>query len=258
MGKLDNKVAIITGGAMGMGYGCAKVMAEHGAKLALVDYSDMVFKTAEDLTKSGYQVLAFNADVRETATLKEVCKKVAEDYGKIDILINAAGIGIIKDFVETEDELRDRIIDINFKGTWNACKAAIPYMIAAKYGKIVNFCSVSGILVCDPGMTAYAASKGAILGFTKALALENALNSITVNAILPGTVDTPMVDKVAREMCPENPQSVKDLMADAMPMKRFGKIEEAGQIAAFLASDESSYVSGTSIVFDGCSTLPEN
>jgi len=257
MGKLEGKVAIVTGGAMGMGYGSAKVMAKYGAKITLIDYSETVFQAAENLVKEGFEVSAFKIDVRDAKALKDAYKKVFEKYGKIDIVVNAAGIGVMKYFADADDEFRDLTLDINFKGIWNSCKAAIPYMIEAKYGKIVNFGSVTGVMVVDPGMTAYASTKGAILGFTKAMASEYAALNITVNAILPGMIDTPMADKGFREACPEDPQSVKDAIAANIPMKRFGTIEEAGEVAAFLASDESSYVTGTSIVFDGGSTLPE-
>lgn len=257
MGKLDGKVAIITGGAMGMGNGVAKVFGKYGAKIALVDFSDTVDEAAEKLRSDGYEAVAYKLDVRDSAGLKKVCAEVARQFGKIDILVNVAGIGVLKSFLEADDEFRDLTMGINFNGTWNACKAAVPYMVGAKYGKIVNFGSVTGILAVDPGMTAYASTKGAILAFTKALAQDLAAYNITVNAILPGMVDTPMLEKSCTEACPENPQSVKDNIAAGVPLKRLGTIEEAGEVAAFLASDESSYVTGTHIVFDGGSTLPE-
>ena len=243
---------------MGMGFGSARVMAGYGAKIALFDFSETVFETAESLNKDGYEALAFKIDVRDGAGLKDACEKVAEHYGKIDILVNAAGIGVLKYFLDATEEFRDLNLDINYKGTWNACQAVIPYMLKRKYGKIVNYCSVTGCLVVDPGMTSYAATKGAILAFTKALAVEFAASNITVNAILPGMIDTPMTDKSCREASPKDPQSVKDSIAANIPMKRLGTIEEAGKVTAFLASDESSYVTGASIVFDGGSTLPEN
>lgn len=258
MGKLDGKVAIITGGAMGMGIGSARVMAGYGARIALFDSSETVFKTAESLKALGHEALAVKVDVRDSTGIKAACKKVADHYGKIDILVNAAGIGILKYFLEATDEFRDLNLDINYKGTWNTCKAVIPYMLENKYGKIVNYSSVTGTLVVDPGMTSYAATKGAILSFTKALAVEFASRNITVNAILPGMIDTPMTDISCQKACPEDPQSVKDSIAANIPMKRLGTMDEAGEVTAFLSSDESSYITGTSIVFDGGSTLPEN
>ena len=257
MENLVGKIAVVTGGAMGMGYGSAKVMAEQGAKVTLFDLSETVFGTSETLNENGFETSAFKVDVRDAEELKNACEKVVEQYGKIDILVNAAGIGVLRYFLDATDEFRDLILDINYKGTWNACKAVIPHMVKRNYGKIVNYCSVTGPLVVDPGMTSYAPTKGAILAFTKALAVEFAQKNITVNAILPGMIDTPMTDKSCKEACPEDPQSVKNAIAENIPMKRLGTIEEAGKVTAFLASDESSYVTGTSIVFDGGSTLPE-
>jgi NAD(P)-dependent dehydrogenase (short-subunit alcohol dehydrogenase family) len=258
MGKLEGKVAIITGGAMGMGYGSAKVMAQHGAKIVLIDYADTVFEAIENLRQEGFEVSGYQLDVRNSEVLKEAYNKVADQNGKIDILVNAAGVGDLKYFCDVTDEFRDRIFDINLKGTWNSCQAAVPHMIKARYGKIVNFGSVTGCFVADPGITCYAATKGAVMAFTKALAVELAPYNITVNAILPGMTDTPMLDKSCREACPEDPQRIKEAIAANIPMKRLGTIEEAGQVVAFLASDESSYVTGTHIVFDGGSTLPES
>lgn len=257
MGTLEGRVAIITGGAMGMGYGSARVMAAYGAKIALFDFSETVFQAAETLNHEGYEAMAIQIDVRDGHGLKDACKKVTQHYGKIDILVNAAGIGVLKYFLDATDDFRDLTLDINYKGTWNACQAVLPYMVKRKYGKIVNYGSVTGCVVADPGMTSYAATKGAILAFTRALAVEFASYNITVNAILPGMIDTPMTDKSCREASPDDPQGVKARIAANIPMKRLGTIEEAGKVTAFLASDESSYVTGTSIVFDGGSTLPE-
>jgi len=257
MGKLEGKVAIITGGAMGMGYGCVKAMTKYGAKVALFDYSDTVFEVAKGLEKEGYQAIAFKVDVRDMASIKEAVKKTVEHYGKIDILANVAGIAIAKPFLEFDNESRDAVIGVNFFGCWNCCQAVIPYMIENKYGKVVIFSSVTGNTVCDPGMTAYGSSKGAVLALTKTLAAEFAAQNISVNAILPGFVDTPMARNMFAEMCPENPQSIADAVAATIPTHEMGTPEEAGEIAAFLASEESKYITGTSILFDGGSGLPE-
>jgi hypothetical protein len=242
---------------MGMGYGSASIMAGYGGEIALIDYSDTVFKAADSLTKRGFKALAFKNDVRDRHALEKTFDEIAAHYGKIDILVNSAGVGVLKYFTDATDEFRDTTLDINYKGTWNACKAAIPFMLKNNYGKIVNYCSVTGCLVVDPGMTSYAATKGAILGFTKALAVEFAPHNISVNAILPGMVNTPMLEKSCREACPENPQSVKDGIAANIPMGRLGTTEEAGELTAFLASGESNFITGASIVFDGGGTLPE-
>ena len=130
-------------------------------------------------------------------------------------------------------------------------------MIKNKSGKIVNLSSVTGPMVADSGEVAYATTKAAILGFTKALAMELVNEGINVNAIMPGYILTPMVENMAKLSCPENPQSVVDGIAEGIPMGRLGTIQELGELAAFLASDEASYITGQGIVIDGASTLPE-
>ena len=159
-------------------------------------------------------------------------------------------------FENMDDELRDFHFDINIKGTWNVTKACLPYM-KNRNGSIVNLSSVTGPMVADPGEVAYAATKGANLGFTKALARELVDYNIRVNAIMPGYIRTPLIDTMAVDACPEDPESVVNSIAGAIPMGRMGKIEELGELAAFLACEESSYITGQGIVIDGGSTLPE-
>ena len=156
-----------------------------------------------------------------------------------------------------DDELRDYHFDINIIGTWNVTKAVLPNMIKNNYGSIINLSSVTGPMVADSGEVAYATTKAALLGFTKSLAREVVDNNIRVNAIMPGYIRTPMVDNMAKLSNPDNPEEVIDGIAGAIPMKRLGKIEELGELAAFLASSESSYITAQGIVIDGGSTLPE-
>jgi hypothetical protein len=142
-------------------------------------------------------------------------------------------------------------------GVWNCSKAVLPHMVQQSYGKVVNISSVTGPIVVDVGDSAYGATKAAIWGFTKALALEFAQHNITVNAVCPGYIHTPGVDKAARESNPTDPQSVISGIARRIPMRRLGTIEELGNLVAFLASDESSYITGTTVVIDGGAILPE-
>lgn len=257
MGRLENKVAVITGGAMGMGNGCAQVFAKEGATIVIVDFSPLGQQAAEEINAAGGKAIAYLADVRDHARLKEIYTEVAEKYGSLDILVNAAGLGSQSSFLRADQNYIDNYMAINFKGVWNSCQAAVPQMLKQQYGKIVNFSSVTGVMVVDPCMTAYAATKGAIMAFTKALAVEMASANITVNAILPGMIDTPMTRTSCAEANPDDPQSVIDAIASQIPMGRLGTAEEAGKVCLFLASDDSSYVTGTSIVFDGGNTIPE-
>jgi len=257
MGKLDGKTAIVTGAAMGNGSGAAMTLAKEGARVILTDVQNRVFETADELRKKGYETTAYLMDVSKADEVKDVVNSVIGEFGKIDILVNNAGIIQLAKFVDMKDEIRDRHWNINVNGVWNCSKAVVPYMIRQKYGKIVNISSVTGPMVADAGGTAYAASKAAIWGFTKALAIELAESNITVNAVCPGYILTPMAKQVAEESDESNPESVLGNLAAAIPMKRMGTIEELGDLVAFLASDESRYITGTQVVIDGGSTLPE-
>lgn len=258
MKKLENKIAIVTGAASGMGKATAKKMAEYGAVVNIIDFSPEVMLYGEELRKEGYEVTAYQADVREPERLKAIYKEVYEKYGRIDAVVNAAGVAVFTDFTDDAiDKEAHREIDINYFGVWNSCRAAAPYMIKAKYGKIVNFSSVTGVMVCDPGSSAYAGTKGAVMAFTKALASELAGNNVTVNAILPGVIDTPMIRKVY-EGVEGGVDAALNAAAKAIPMGRLGRPEEVAEVACFLTCDESSYVTGHGIVIDGGSTLPES
>lgn len=258
MKKIENKIAIVTGAASGMGKATAKKMAEYGAIVNIIDFSPEIMTYAKELKDAGYDVTGYQADVREADRIKAIYKEVYEKHGRIDAVVNAAGVAVFTEFTDDSiDAEAHREIDINYFGTWNSCRAAAPYMIKANYGKIVNFSSVTGVMVCDPGSSAYAATKGAVMAFTKALASELAGNNVTVNAILPGVVDTPMIRKVYAGV-DGGIDAALSAAAKAIPMGRLGDPEEVAEVACFLTSNESSYVTGHGLVVDGGSTLPES
>lgn len=257
MVNLKDCVAIITGGARGNGYGMAEVLGECGANIILFDIDSTLGEAAKVLSLKGINAKGYKVDITDKEQVAEGVKKVIEEFGKVDILINNAGIARLCKFEEMSEELRDLHFSINIEGAWNCTKAVIPYMLDKNYGRIVNISSVTGPMVCDSGFTAYATSKAALIGFTKSLAVEYANKGITVNAILPGYIYTPMVQKSAEESNPEDPASVIAGIASGIPMKRLGETRELGYLAAFLASKEASYITGTQNVFDGGSTLPE-
>ena len=259
MNKLENKVAIITGGAMGNGLGIAKVFLRYGASIIILDYAEEIKSTLKNLREefpnskiSGYQV-----DIRNYQMIQACIDDVIIKYGQIDILVNNAGVCKLESFEKMNDELRDFHFDINIKGTWNVTKSVVPYMKKNTSSSIINLSSVTGPMVADSGEVAYATTKAALLGFTKALAMELVENNIRVNAIMPGYIMTPMVEGISKDTNPDNPSSVVEEIARGIPMKRLGTIEELGELAAFLASNESSYITGQGIVIDGGSTLPE-
>ncbi len=257
MKKLEGKVAVVTGGAMGNGLGIVNVFLKYGAKVAILDYSEKLTETVENLKNNGQEVLGYEVDIRDYQKVKEAVEDIKNKYGKIDILINNAGVCRLEKFMDMDDNLRDFHFDINIKGTWNVTKACLPYIKETKNGSIVNLSSVTGPMVADSGEVAYATTKSAILGFTKSLAAELVEEGIRVNAIMPGYIMTPMVEGMANETDKNNPKAVVEGIAKGIPMKRLGTIEELGELAAFLASDESSYITAQGIVIDGGSTLPE-
>ncbi len=252
MMKLKDKVAIVTGGAMGNGLGIVKVFLKEGAHVAILDFADELENTLTTLNNE--HVCGFKVDIRDATKVKEAIDQINVKYGHIDIVVNNAGVCRLASFEEMDDQLRDFHFDINIKGTWNVTKAAVPYM---NKGSIINLSSVTGPMVADSGEVAYATTKAALIGFTKGLAAELVNKNIRVNAIMPGYIMTPMVEGMAKESNPEDPNSVVAGIAAGIPMKRLGTPEELGDLAAFLASDEASYITGQGIVIDGGSTLPE-
>lgn len=257
MGKLTGKVAFITGAAMGIGEGIALVCARHGADVILADISDKTADVAKKIEAIGQKALTVRLDVLNPEEVKQAVAAGTEKFGKIDILINNAGVIKLDNFLDMSDEIRDFQLDVNVKGSWNCSKAVLPQMVERKYGKIVFMSSVTGTVVADPGETAYATGKAAIFGLMKSLAREMAPNGINVNAICPGYVQTPMAENIAKESNPNNPGKVIEGIAAAVPLGRLATPEEIGELAAFLSSDEASYIVGTAVTIDGGSTLPE-
>lgn len=254
--KLKDKVAVVTGGAMGNGLGIVKVFLKYGAKVVILDYADELSKVLEEFQNKGEEVVGYKLDIRDKEKVENAIKEVATKYGHVDVLVNNAGVCKLETFENMDDKLRDFHFDINIKGTWNVTKACLPYMKNRK-ASIVNLSSVTGPMVADSGEVAYATTKAAVLGFTKALAAELVTDDIRVNAIMPGYIRTPMVDGMAKETNKKDPESVVAGIAAGIPMKRLGTIEELGELTAFLASSESSYITAQGIVIDGGSTLPE-
>lgn len=252
--KLKDKICVVTGGAMGNGLGVVKVFLNYGATVAVLDYDESVVNLSNNLNTD--KVIGYKCDIRDKEVVNNAIKDIADKFHRIDVLVNNAGVAKLEAFENMSDEVRDFHFDINIKGTWNVTKACLPYMKNIN-ASIVNLSSVTGPLVADPGEVAYATTKAALLGFTKSLAAELVSDKIRVNAIMPGYIKTPMVDGIANDTDKSDPESVIKGIASGIPMGRLGTIEELGELAAFLASNESSYITGQGIVIDGGSTLPE-
>lgn len=259
MGNLTGRTALITGAAMGNGLGIARVMAQKGALVIMTDKSEQVFESAGRLEESekGVRTAAYQMDVTDPDCVRAVVREAEAAHGPLHILVNNAGVSLLTDIREMDEKLRKLHFDVNIQGAWNCVKAVLPGMMERRYGRLIHMSSVTGPVVCDPANIAYATTKAALLGFSKAIAIDTAEYNITSNAILPGYFMTPMVQLTAEETDPDDPQRVLDEIAESVPVKRLGRPEEIGYLAAFLASDEAAYITGAEIRIDGGSTLPE-
>ena len=256
-GKLNGKVAVITGASKGIGSGIARVFAQQGAKLVVAARGGSVLDFAQELRDAGYESIGVQCDVTKPEDCKALAQTALDTYGRIDILDCNAGICHLGNFLDEGDSWRDAHIAVNINGVWNACKAVIPSIIEDGGGAVVITSSVTGDMVADPDEAAYAMTKAALVGLTKALAREFAEQHVRVNCICPGYIRTPLVEGMAEQSNPSNPESAIDAIASAVPLGRLGTPEECGELCAFLASDEASYITGTQVVIDGGSTLPE-
>lgn len=258
MKKLEGKVAVITGAAVGLGKGIATVYAKYGAKFCMIDLLPEVEETAKELReKYNAEIVTYIGDVSKKDNMEEAVNKAVEKFGEVNVACCNAGVCRLAPFEEMTDEMRDFHIDVNIKGVWNTCKAVIPHMLKQGGGSIVIASSVTGDIVADAGEAAYALTKSALVGLTKCLAVEYADRHIRVNCSQLGYARTPMVEKMAVESNPNDPESAIQDIAVGVPMKRLADPLEVGELFAFLGSDESSYLTGSQIVIDGGSTLPE-
>lgn len=253
----NHGTAIVTGGAKGNGLGIAKALAAEGVRVAIFN-RHAPDKTVEELRKKGMDVIGFTCDVSEKDNVEKCVKEVYEKFGSIDILVNNAGVLCYRPFLEMTDEERDYQLDVNIKGTWNMSKAVIPYMMKNDYGRIITVSSVTGEYVADPGAAGYGTSKAALIGFGKCLAMEFAGNGITSNIICPGFIRTPMVESMAKEARPEDPEAELSSYGGGIPVGRIGTPEDLGGLVTYLSSKESAFMTGAVITIDGGCVLPES
>jgi NAD(P)-dependent dehydrogenase (short-subunit alcohol dehydrogenase family) len=243
--RLDGKVAIVTGSAMGIGQGMAQGLASVGATVIVADIADEAAqKTAQDIVASGGKAEAYHLDTTDSSQYNALVEHLMEQYGKIDILVNNAGINRRNLCVNMPEEDFRKIIDINLVGVWIGCKAVAPVMIAQKSGKIVNTCSIMGYASL-PELSAYSASKGGVLQLTRNLALELVDHNIQVNAVAPAYILTEMTEKL------KNNTVMYDDLIRRTPMKRFGTLEEIAGPVVFLCSDLANFMTGHTMPVDG-------
>ena len=246
--NLKGKVAIITGARRGMGRSHALKLAEAGARVVVADISLAdCEKVVKEIEKKKGEAMAVACDVTKKAEVDKMVQTAVEKWGKVDILVNNAGIAQFQSFLKMTEEEWDRTLDINLKGYFLCVQAAAREMAKQKSGVIVNIASVAmgqqGIGF--PNIVHYCASKGGIVGMTEALAVELAPYNIRVNAVSPGMIETPMIDQIKQD-----PKTMA-AMLNKVPMHRVGKPEEVSNLVLFLASDDSSYMTGSTVVVDG-------
>lgn len=248
MGMLDNKVALITGAASGIGRASALRLASEGAAVCLSDVNvEGGEETAQMIIDAGGKAIFVAGDVTQAADVESMVKTTVDTWGRLDIGVNNAGIAgtLVKRIHEVDDDIFDRIMNINVKGVWLCMKAELQVMLGQGTGSIVNIASVAGLIGAPKG-AAYTASKHAVVGLTKSAAIEYAKRGIRVNAVCPGYTNTPMVSDVI-DIAPE----MEAITKRAIPMHRLGTPEEIAEGVLWLAADTSSFVTGHQLVMDG-------
>ncbi len=247
MGLLDGKVAIVTAAAgAGIGQAIARLFAREGAEVVVTDaHARRVKETAEAMSAEyGRTVLGLEVDVRNEEQVRNMVAQTLERYGHIDILVNNAGINRLSPVWEMDDETWELVIGVNLTGTFRCTRAVLPHMIERRQGSIVNLASVAGWMGSNEGEAHYCAAKAGVMGFTRAVAAEVGKYGIRVNAIAPGLIYNPFLERIY-------PKDFFEGFAQRVPLKRVGEPPDVAKLALFLASDQSSYITGEVICISG-------
>ena len=246
--KLDGKVCLVTGASRGLGRAMAVALGGAGADVAAVARSEKAIEeTAEAIKEQGRRAIAVPCDLHDSKSVTAMVERVLAEFGQIDVLVNNAGGGEMKPLIEMSEDEWLRIVDLNVNATFRICKAIGPHMIKRRKGKVINMSSMYG-LVGEKNISAYCASKGAIIQFTRALALEWAEHNITVNALAPGYIYTERTSRVFDD------PDIGAALTRRVPIGRIGQPKELGPLVIYLASDASDFMTGSVIVIDGGQT----
>ena len=243
--RLQDNVAIITGGGTGIGRGIAQMFAKEGAKVVVVGKrKDLLDQTVAQITQNNGDAVALEGDVSNNTQVVQLAEKVVSDFGKIDILVNNAGVYVPNDAATATEREWDMVMSIDLKGVWLCSKACLPYMIKQGRGKIINIASIAGLVGFD-GSAAYCAAKGAVVNLTREMSLDYSPKHINVNAIAPGVIDTEMTKPFLKDA------TERESLLGNTPIGRIGAPEDIAYAALYLASNESDFVSGHTLVVDG-------
>ncbi len=247
MGRLDDKVTIVTGAGRGIGRGIVEKLAAEGAKVVVSDVDEE--SARETAGAIGGGSVGLRADVTSKESVEAMVREVVDRFGRVDVLVNNAGWDKVEPFLKSNESDWERVIAINLYGTLHCCKAVLPVMVEQEYGKVVNIGSDAG-RVGSSGEAVYSAAKGGIISFTKTLAREMARYKINVNCICPGPADTPLFAEIGEE----NPK-LKEALQKAIPFRRLALPQDLANAVAFLASDEAEYITGQTLSVSGGLTM---
>ncbi|MER3456345.1 MAG: 2-hydroxycyclohexanecarboxyl-CoA dehydrogenase [candidate division GAL15 bacterium] len=249
--EFQNRVALVAGGASGIGRATCLALAARGAQVAVADVNaEGAQQVAKEIRRQDREALAVAMDVTNRASVARGVQEVLDAWGRVDVLINAAGWDRIVPFLESTEDLWDRIIAINFRGVLNTCHVVLPHMVQQGGGAVVNISSDAG-RVGSSGETVYSGAKGAVIAFSKALAREVARHKIRVNVVAPGITDTPLLQQIIQA----GNEKLIDAIVRSTPLRRMAKPEEVAEAVVFLASDRASFITGQTLSVSGGLTM---
>ena len=250
--RLNNKTAIVTGGASGIGEQIVRNFVAEGCKVAILDKNIDGLKLEKELNSNGFNTKFYQCDITHENSIIKCINQSLTYLNNLNILVNNAGIGKSGNILTTNNNDWDEIIKVNLTGTYLVTKHCLENLINSKNGSIVNIASVAGIVAVKDRF-AYCTSKGGVISLTKSIALDFVKDNIRANAICPGTVNTPWVERITQDY--ENPDEARELMRQRQPLGRLGEPEEIALAAIYLGSDESKFITGTTLVIDGGLTM---